>query len=149
MYRNRPFSNDFLRKEGDAKKYIGLAETSFKVRYANSKLSFHNEKYRDSTDLSKHFWNLSDTHKTFHVTSSELGPTQLCNEKVQPLNGWKYFLGAVKIIASFCTFSVQPNRHVKLCTALVFTGEQREIIRDISEAQNSYICRPSSHQQEV
>ena len=34
---------------------IGLAETSFKVINANPKLSFHNEKYRNSTDLSKHF----------------------------------------------------------------------------------------------
>ena len=36
-----------------------------------------------------------------------------------------YFLRAVKIVASFCTFSGGPYRHVKLCTALVFTGEQR------------------------
>ena len=48
-------SNDFLCKEGDAKKYIGSAETSFKVRYANPNLSFQNEKYRNSSDLSKHF----------------------------------------------------------------------------------------------
>ena len=68
IYVIRPFSNNFLRREGDTKKYIGLAETSFKVRYANPKLSFHYEKYRSSTDLSKHFWNLSATHKTFHVT---------------------------------------------------------------------------------
>ena len=52
---NGPFSNDSLRKEGDAKKYIGLAKTSFKVKYANPRLSFHNEKYRNSTDLLKHF----------------------------------------------------------------------------------------------
>ena len=52
--------------------------------------------------------------------------------------GWPrpiYFLCAVKIVASFCTFSVGLYRHVKICTALVFTGEQRKIIRDTSETE--------------
>ena len=55
-------------EQDEAKKYIGLAETSFKVRYANHKTSFHNEKYRNSTELSKHLWNLCDTHKKYHIT---------------------------------------------------------------------------------
>ena len=51
-------------------------------------------------------------------------------------NMWQsYFLRAVKIVASFCTYSVEPYRHVKLCTALAVTGEQRYITRDISETQ--------------
>ena len=60
-----------------------------------------------------------------------------------------YFVRAVKIVTSFCTFSVGPYRRVKLCAALVFTGEQRYIIREVSETQNSYICHPSSQQEEV
>ena len=36
-----------------------------------------------------------------------------------------YFLCAVKIIAYSCNFSAGLYRHVILCTALVFTGEQR------------------------
>ena len=60
-----------------------------------------------------------------------------------------YFLRAVIIIASFCTFSLEPYRRVKLCTALVFTGEQRYIITEISEILNIYVCHPSSQKEEV
>ena len=60
-------------EQDEAKQYIGLG-----VRYANHKTSFHTEKYRNSTELSKHLWNLCDAHNKYHVTwsiRSELGPT--------------------------------------------------------------------------
>ena len=57
-------------EQDEAQHYIGLADTSFEVGYANHKTSFYNEKYRNSTELSKHLWYLCDTHKRYHVTWS-------------------------------------------------------------------------------
>ena len=40
--------------------YVGLCDTSFKLRYRNHTGSFRNERYRNATELSKHVWNLKD-----------------------------------------------------------------------------------------
>ena len=40
--------------------YIGLCDTSFKLRYRNHTSSFRNKRYRNATALSKHVWNLKD-----------------------------------------------------------------------------------------
>ena len=40
--------------------YIGLCDTSFKLRYRNRTSSFCNERYRNATELGKHEWNLKD-----------------------------------------------------------------------------------------
>ena len=45
----------------------------------------------------------------------------------------------VKIVASFCTFSVEPYRHFNFCAAIVFTEEQRYIVRDISKSKQLYL----------
>lgn len=39
-------------------RYIGSAGTTVKNRFANHKESFHHEKYKSSTELSKEFWKL-------------------------------------------------------------------------------------------
>ena len=41
---------------GDSKTYIGIPEPPFKFRDANHKTSYAHEKYRNSTELSKHIW---------------------------------------------------------------------------------------------
>ena len=45
------------------KKYIGLCETTFKKRFNNHKLSFNNEKYKNSTTLSIEYWKLKENNK--------------------------------------------------------------------------------------
>ena len=40
--------------------YIGLSEPPFKSKYANLQTSLRHEKYRHSTELSKHVWALKD-----------------------------------------------------------------------------------------
>ena len=40
------------------KTYVGLTATTFKARLANHKASFKSEDKRNSTELSKHIWNL-------------------------------------------------------------------------------------------
>ena len=41
-------------------KYIGLVEGDFKKRYNNHNMSFRNERYANSTELSKKFWDLKN-----------------------------------------------------------------------------------------
>ena len=40
--------------------YIGLCDTTFKLRYRNHVCFFRNERYRNATELSKYIWNLKD-----------------------------------------------------------------------------------------
>ena len=40
--------------------YIGLCDTSFKLRYRNRTSSFRHERYRNATEFGKHVWNLKD-----------------------------------------------------------------------------------------
>ena len=40
--------------------YFGLAETSFKARFANHNKDFNHEQYKKSTELSKYIWSLKD-----------------------------------------------------------------------------------------
>ena len=47
--------------------YVGLTKGKFKTRYANHNTSFRHEKYRKSTELSKHIWSLKDTDVKFSI----------------------------------------------------------------------------------
>ena len=47
--------------------YVGLCDTEFKLRYNNYRCSFNHEKYRDSTQLSKHIWNLKDQKAEYQI----------------------------------------------------------------------------------
>jgi hypothetical protein len=57
-----------VKTQTDTHTYIGLAETSFKARYRNHVSSFNNERYRNSTELSKHVWNLKDQNIEHNIT---------------------------------------------------------------------------------
>ncbi len=51
-------------RSGDTAKqetYVGLTENQFKTRYRNHTSSFRNDKYRNSTELSKYIWTLKDS----------------------------------------------------------------------------------------
>ena len=45
-----------------AETYIGLTENDFKTRYRNHTASFRHTRLRNSTELSKHIWNLKDSN---------------------------------------------------------------------------------------
>ena len=47
--------------------YIGLCDTTFKLRYRNHICSFRNERYRNAVELSKHVWNLKDQNIKFDI----------------------------------------------------------------------------------
>lgn len=47
--------------------YIGLCDTSFKSRYRNHTCSFRNERYRNSTELSKYVWGLKDKKVDYQI----------------------------------------------------------------------------------
>ena len=51
-----------------AQTYVGLTESSFKIRFANHKSSFNNPNKRLSTELSKHVWRLKEAGLPFKIT---------------------------------------------------------------------------------
>ena len=49
------------------KNYIGLTEGTFKQRYNQHKLTFRHRRYINSTELSKHIWQLKDKDINFNI----------------------------------------------------------------------------------
>ena len=47
--------------------YIGLCDTTFKLRYRNHMCSFRNERYKHATELSKHIWSLKDQKIAYQI----------------------------------------------------------------------------------
>ena len=47
--------------------YVCVTEGKCKTRYANHSTSFRHEKYRNSTELSKHIWSLKDANAKFSI----------------------------------------------------------------------------------
>ena len=52
---------------GFFKGFLGLCDTSFKSRYRNHTCSFRNERYRNSTELSKYVWGLKDKKTDYQI----------------------------------------------------------------------------------
>ena len=46
---------------GEEKTYVGLTESTFKIRYHNHASSFRNPKRKHATELSKYIWNLKES----------------------------------------------------------------------------------------
>ena len=47
--------------------YVGITATSFKARFANHKASFKSKQKRNSTELSKHIWELKDNNLNYAI----------------------------------------------------------------------------------
>ena len=47
----------------ECKYYLGLAETTFKVRYTNHESLLNNENSKNSTELLKYVWSLKENNK--------------------------------------------------------------------------------------
>ena len=47
--------------------YIGLCDTTFKLRYRNHVCSFRNERYKHATELSKYIWSLKDQNIKYDI----------------------------------------------------------------------------------
>ena len=47
--------------------YIGLCDTSFKLRYRNHVCSFRNEGYKQATELSKYIWSLKERKIVYNI----------------------------------------------------------------------------------
>ena len=75
--------------------YIGLCDTFFKLRYRNHASSFHNERCRHATELSKHVWKLKDQNIQYNNKWEKIKQTRCyCNvTKKCNLCLWeKYFI---------------------------------------------------------
>ena len=73
-----------MEKPNQIKFYIGISHTKFKIRLANHKSTFNNEKYRFSTSLSKYYWELKDKNLTPNVKWEILRQTQTCRNLDAP-----------------------------------------------------------------
>ena len=56
-----------VRSGNNERTYIGISEPPFKVRYANHCTSFRHERYRNSTGLSKHIWDLKEKEEEYEL----------------------------------------------------------------------------------
>ena len=86
-------SESEVKENNQTKNYIGLTEQTFKQRYNGHNQSFNHEKHENSTELSKHVWQLKRKNKPFsinwsiirkaHPYSNESKRCNLClNEKL-------------------------------------------------------------------
>ena len=62
----------------DKKYYIGIAKTTFKTRFGNHKQSLNNEHYRNSTSLSRYFWDQKENNKTPKISWEILTKAPVC-----------------------------------------------------------------------
>ena len=53
--------------EHETQKYVGATETAFKTRFANHKLSFKHERYKNQTELSKYIWELKEKDTKYTI----------------------------------------------------------------------------------
>lgn len=54
------------------RKYLGICETTFKLRYANHKKSFNHQKYQHNTCLSTEYWKIKNENQTPIITWKSL-----------------------------------------------------------------------------
>ena len=75
--------------------YTGLCDTPFKLRYRNHTSSFHNERYRNATELSKHVWNLKDQNIHYNIKWHKIKQARSYSNVSKQCNlclGEKYFI---------------------------------------------------------
>ena len=73
-------------KPSERKIYIGTALGSWKIRFGNHKKSFSNDRYKNDTSLSKHYWKLKTNRRNPIVKweiLSRTKPPKSLNEKCQ------------------------------------------------------------------
>ena len=66
--------------------YIGLTENEFKTRYRNHIASFRHTRSRNSTELSKHIWNLKDNNIDYSISWRILSSTKAYNSASKRCN---------------------------------------------------------------
>ena len=106
--------NAEVKENNNSQLYIGLTEPPFKLRYNNHTQSFRHEKHQNSTELSKHIWQLKRNKKPFTINwsiasraqsyNSESKRCNLClTEKLHILNAEKHsFLNKRPKLISKC-----------------------------------------------
>jgi hypothetical protein len=71
---------------GPTETYIGLCETDFKTRYRNHKTSLTHNSKRNSTELSKHIWDLKDKNIQYALTWKKLNTATPYNNNSKKCN---------------------------------------------------------------
>ena len=66
--------------------YVGLTDTEFKLRYANHKQSFSNQRLRNATELSKYIWSLREKNIEYKITWKILGKAHSYSNRTKKCN---------------------------------------------------------------
>lgn len=61
------YQADVTASDDSVRKYIGLTEPTFKIRFGNHKKSFKNRAYETETMLSRYMWQLKDKGLTYNI----------------------------------------------------------------------------------
>ena len=61
------YQADVTASDNSVKKYIGLTEPPFKVRFGNHKKAFKNRAYETDSMLVRHIWQLKDKGLTYNI----------------------------------------------------------------------------------
>ena len=78
--------------EGKEETHVGVTATTFKSRLASHKASFEAEQKRNSTELSKHIWNLKDKNLNYAIKwriLSRASHYSIYNKEMQPMHNRK------------------------------------------------------------
>ena len=78
--------NAEVKENNNSQLYIGLTEPPFKLRYNNHTQSFKHEKHQNSTELSKHIWQLKRNKKPFTINWSIASRAQSYNSESKRCN---------------------------------------------------------------
>ena len=81
--------------DNSTESYIGLTANEFKQRYNNHKTSFNNESKKNTTELSKHIWELKEGNKEFTIKWSIIAKAAPYNPATKRCNlclAEKYFI---------------------------------------------------------
>ena len=68
-----------VRTADSTKKYAGLTASEFKTRHASHKTSMRHERYANSTELSKYFWQLSSQQTEYSLSWTILERASPCS----------------------------------------------------------------------
>ena len=142
--------------------YVGLTETSFKVRFANHKSSFSDPSKRLSTELSKHVWNLEEANQKFKISwkilkqTSPFSPVSnccnlclwekyfiICRPELATLNRHNELVTSCRHTNKFLLKNFKPtNVKTQITTSQCLKSWTREIAKCIIDHQENLLWTP-------
>ena len=78
--------------------YIGLTDTTFKIRYNNHTSSFRNISKKHATELSKHIWHLKENNiTTWHLKENNINYSNIKRQTIRRANSYNTTTGTCNL----------------------------------------------------